>query len=252
MLDLEKGVVWGRAFLVTGEAALPYLNQRECKLGGYDTRLVTFYPYDGKSGSQTRKNRSLLKKSLSPSVSTESSLHTMADNSSETDSFALNLLARLRLEEENSKRREPLMTLNDLTAVSLAKFFTSGSDSGYSSPNDEESEERTKPFPVLMYVATEENCHWLGKAPLRAIAEQIAECHGPSGSNADYLLNLARFMRTEFPTVKDDHLFELERLVRERLSECGQRVLAEAGGQVREERKYTSRLPSKKLLCINI
>ncbi|KAK3907923.1 Glutathione-specific gamma-glutamylcyclotransferase 1 [Frankliniella fusca] len=40
----SQGIVWGRAFEVSGEAALPYLANRECKLGGYVTKFATFFP----------------------------------------------------------------------------------------------------------------------------------------------------------------------------------------------------------------
>jgi len=32
---------------------------------------------------------------------------------------------------------------------------------------------RRKPFPVLLYVATPDNRHWLGPAPLERVAEQV-------------------------------------------------------------------------------
>ncbi|XP_075227225.1 putative glutathione-specific gamma-glutamylcyclotransferase 2 isoform X2 [Lycorma delicatula] len=38
-----QGTVWGKAFRLTGEAALPYLDNRECVLGGYKTQFATFY-----------------------------------------------------------------------------------------------------------------------------------------------------------------------------------------------------------------
>ncbi|WP_116474882.1 gamma-glutamylcyclotransferase [Zobellella maritima] len=44
----------------------------------------------------------------------------------------------------------------------------------------------------LIYLATEENAAFLGEAPLTEMAAQIAYAQGPSGSNRDYLLNLAR------------------------------------------------------------
>lgn len=45
-----QGIVWGKAFRLTGEAALPYLDNRECKLGGYKTQFATFYSRDRKEG----------------------------------------------------------------------------------------------------------------------------------------------------------------------------------------------------------
>nr|CAD7433077.1 unnamed protein product [Timema monikensis] len=46
-LQISKGVVWGRAFLLQGEAALPYLTTRECHLGGYISTITTVYPQHG-------------------------------------------------------------------------------------------------------------------------------------------------------------------------------------------------------------
>lgn len=42
-----QSTVWGVAFKLSGEAALPYLNTRECKLGGYMTQFTSFYPRKG-------------------------------------------------------------------------------------------------------------------------------------------------------------------------------------------------------------
>ncbi|WP_034293918.1 gamma-glutamylcyclotransferase [Herbaspirillum sp. RV1423] len=61
----------------------------------------------------------------------------------------------------------------------------------------------------LIYIATEENAAFLGPAPERDIARQIARAEGPSGRNADYLLGLAVALRE---LGKDDpHVFEIER-----------------------------------------
>lgn len=86
-------MVYGRAFQIQDNAAVPYLENRECALGGYLTTVGTFYSHDG--------NRQFL---------------------------------------------------------------------------------------VSIYVATSKNEHWLGEAPLQAIAQQITECSGPSGHNVEYLL----------------------------------------------------------------
>jgi cation transport protein ChaC len=61
----------------------------------------------------------------------------------------------------------------------------------------------------LVYIATEENAAYLGAAPERDIARQIAASAGPSGRNRDYLTDLADALRA---LGKDDpHVFAIER-----------------------------------------
>ena len=61
----------------------------------------------------------------------------------------------------------------------------------------------------LVYIATEENAAFLGAAPERDIARQIAASAGPSGRNRDYLTCLADALRA---LGKDDqHVFAIER-----------------------------------------
>ncbi|HEY0136579.1 MAG TPA: gamma-glutamylcyclotransferase, partial [Nannocystis sp.] len=63
-----------------------------------------------------------------------------------------------------------------------------------------------------MYLATPDNPHYLGPAPVDAIAGQILRSHGPSGPNAEYLLRLADALREL--EAEDDHVFTLERTLR--------------------------------------
>ena len=61
----------------------------------------------------------------------------------------------------------------------------------------------------IAYIATVENVAFLGPAPVAEIARHIAASTGPSGSNRDYLLQLAaalRGLRTD-----DPHVFDIER-----------------------------------------
>jgi cation transport regulator ChaC len=69
----------------------------------------------------------------------------------------------------------------------------------------------------LVYIATPANPNYLGPAPLDAIAAQIARARGPSGSNAEYVRELARSLR-EMPA-EDEHVFALDELLRERAGE---------------------------------
>ncbi len=63
----------------------------------------------------------------------------------------------------------------------------------------------------VVYIAATNNFAFLGEAPLGEIAAHIKRCAGPSGTNIDYLLELARTLRQL--GVSDPHVFELETLV---------------------------------------
>lgn len=64
---------------------------------------------------------------------------------------------------------------------------------------------------ALSYVAFEDNPNYLGPAPLDALAAQVRRSRGPSGSNVEYVLELARALRGL--AVADSHVFDLaERL----------------------------------------
>ncbi len=61
----------------------------------------------------------------------------------------------------------------------------------------------------LVYIATPENAAFLGAASECDIASHIAESHGPSGSNRDYLVHLAHALRRL--AADDPHVFAIER-----------------------------------------
>jgi len=65
--------------------------------------------------------------------------------------------------------------------------------------------------PGVVYLAPIGNHAFLGDAPVEEIAAQIRQARGPSGSNADYLRQLARSLREL--NEDDPHVFELERLL---------------------------------------
>ncbi|XP_068608038.1 glutathione-specific gamma-glutamylcyclotransferase 1-like [Brachionichthys hirsutus] len=71
-------------------------------------------------------------------------------------------------------------------------------------------DDRRSPLSALVYIATSDNPSYLGPAPDRDIAAQIALCSGNIGPNLEYLLRLADFMRTCCPEVEDEHLFSIE------------------------------------------
>jgi len=61
----------------------------------------------------------------------------------------------------------------------------------------------------LVYIATEDNAAFLGQTDELLIARHIATSQGPSGSNRDYLLQLAEALRDM--DADDDHVFTIER-----------------------------------------
>ena len=65
----------------------------------------------------------------------------------------------------------------------------------------------------VVYIATQDNEAFLGEAPLKEIAAHIHRAEGPSGTNRDYLLQLADALRQL--AVHDEHVFDLEALLLE-------------------------------------
>ncbi len=74
--------------------------------------------------------------------------------------------------------------------------------------------ERGRPLEVTasVYIATQANVNFLGPAPVEAMARQVLRSHGPSGGNAEYVLELAAALEAE--GARDDHVFELAAAVR--------------------------------------
>ena len=67
------------------------------------------------------------------------------------------------------------------------------------------------PFHALIYIATPDNANYLGPAPDADIAATIGRSHGPSGTNRDYLLNLAGAL--EEHGISDPHVEALVALM---------------------------------------
>ena len=81
-----------------------------------------------------------------------------------------------------------------------------------------EGADHTEPMTVLAYIGTEASSHYLGQASEDSIARQVVSTEGCSGSNTEYVLNLASSMREIAPEVHDEHLFTLETKIKELLA----------------------------------
>jgi cation transport protein ChaC len=60
----------------------------------------------------------------------------------------------------------------------------------------------------LVYIATPDNKAFLGEASEYEIARQICSAQGPSGTNSDYLIELAKALREM--GLEDQHVFDIE------------------------------------------
>jgi len=77
--------------------------------------------------------------------------------------------------------------------------------------------EKKSEIPVTVFIASEEVEEYLGPQKMESIADVIAVSVGPSGKNTEYLLNLAVAMKKLVPEAEDDHLYGLEKMVRDRM-----------------------------------
>jgi len=84
--------------------------------------------------------------------------------------------------------------------------------------NNNDVDGQSKPeIPVTVFIASEGVEEYLGPQTLESIADVIAVSVGPSGKNTEYLLNLAVAMKKLVPDAEDDHLYGLEKMVRDRI-----------------------------------
>ncbi|XP_015763892.1 PREDICTED: uncharacterized protein LOC107342895 [Acropora digitifera] len=82
------------------------------------------------------------------------------------------------------------------------------------------NEKPSHTFVVMVYIATPENPLYLGPATPEQLVTEIASAEGHAGHNAEYVIRLADFMREKVPDFEEEHLFELEKLLRKELGLC--------------------------------
>ena len=92
--------------------------------------------------------------------------------------------------------------------------------------NPKETYKREGSIPVLVYYADPDNRYFLGGASYNDISTDLILSFGVSGSNIEYLLRLADFMRSEVVGEKDDHLFAIETCVRLKLNLCTRNIIS--------------------------
>ncbi|XP_048735314.2 putative glutathione-specific gamma-glutamylcyclotransferase 2 [Ostrea edulis] len=78
---------------------------------------------------------------------------------------------------------------------------------------------------VLLFTATKDNDLYVGPISsymdedIEHIAEQVIRSCGFAGTNAEYVIKLADFVRNNFPQENDEHLFLLDKRVKEKMKE---------------------------------
>jgi len=100
--------------------------------------------------------------------------------------------------------------LDDAFADEILAALDVRERNGYARQALELHDEGPAPFATgITWVADETNPNYLGDAAIDAIARQVARAVGPSGTNREYVLELARTLRV---LGEDDaHVFEVER-----------------------------------------
>ncbi|XP_076463397.1 glutathione-specific gamma-glutamylcyclotransferase 1-like [Babylonia areolata] len=76
----------------------------------------------------------------------------------------------------------------------------------------------SEPFSVISFTATPTSHLYMGSADVGTMAQQVVAARGEAGTNAEYVLRTAEFIREHIPEDDDHHLFGLEKKIRELLS----------------------------------
>lgn len=66
---------------------------------------------------------------------------------------------------------------------------------------------------VLIYTATSDNELYLGPCDMATMAMEITTANGHAGSNVEYVIRLAEYVRKHIPEDNDVHLFTLEKYI---------------------------------------
>lgn len=79
------------------------------------------------------------------------------------------------------------------------------------------------PCDVLVYMATERNPLYVGPVSenedtdLECIADTVVRTRGTAGPNSEYVTRLADYIRKHIPEERDEHLFNLDNKIRNKI-----------------------------------
>lgn len=80
-------------------------------------------------------------------------------------------------------------------------------------------DQHLKPTEVLLFVATKKSSLYLGKSTIDTMAMQIVSAKGFAGPNIEYVTKMADYIKEHIPEDRDEHLFALDKRVRELIAE---------------------------------
>lgn len=116
-------------------------------------------------------------------------------------------------------------TTGDETISKTSPDFPSASRDGSDASNGssgptskiEHHETLHHPVQVLLYTATPDNSLYLGTDTLSNMAHEIVYSKGTAGTNVEYVIKIAEFVRKYIPEDNDEYLFALDGKIREEL-----------------------------------
>lgn len=102
-------------------------------------------------------------------------------------------------------------------------------------------DQHLKPLEVIIYVATNKNSLFLGKSTIDTMAMQIVAARGFAGPNIEYVTKMADYIKEHIPEDDDEHLFALDKRVRELSAEkyCLHRYIGQEEFYQQETRDET-------------
>ncbi|CAG7667417.1 unnamed protein product [Allacma fusca] len=221
--------VWGAAYKIHPrdvENVVKHLDMREVM--GYEKTPVDFHPLPHHSLNlfdvQTSSSTSIIAESISNS-SMNGYSKTNGENTNNgvgVSNGCVNITSsqpNLSNGKISNGKESDIVHQKGTTDNTKNGFIYPQSSSELDSDEDEKINDIlegivTGHFRVTMYYGNSENAHFVGPAPIEEMASQIYASSGPSGTNKEYLFNLADAMRQICEDAIDPHLAELEMRVR--------------------------------------
>lgn len=113
------------------------------------------------------------------------------------------------------------------TSSTSSSIYSSSVVNSGSSPSEGNGEIRQLPAAcsrVLTFTALVDNALYLGPSEVDRLADDVISSSGSCGHNVEYVVRLADYVRDNLPQDDDEHLFDLDRKIKEKLNQRGLNV----------------------------